>query len=97
MSIHRISAALFRSSYYTLRRVKLVTSRASVIKTTMTRGQTRGYESVSIFVSFSYVTREDERKELEKRRRSYRRSEESTEDVEFDELNLSVYMQYQLC
>ena len=63
----------------------------------MTRGQTRGYEYVSIFVSFSYVTREDERKELEKRWRSYRRSEESTEDVEFDELNLSVYMQYQLC
>ena len=64
----------------------------------MTRGQTRGYEYVSIFVSFSYVTREDERKELEKRRRSYRCSEESTEEVEFDELNLSVYMQYyQLC
>ena len=57
----------------------------------MTRRQRRGYEYVSIFLSFCYVRREDERKELEKRRRSYRRSEESTEEVGFDEVDLSDY------
>ena len=55
----------------------------------MTRRQRRGYEYVSVFISFFYVRREDERKEMEQRRRINRRNEEDTEEVGFDELLLS--------
>ena len=69
------------SSGVPITNIKLVTPSSSAIQRTKTRQQRMGCEYVSVFISFSYVNREDEQRAIEQRGRS----------TQFDGLDISDY------
>ena len=61
--------------------IKLVTPSLSQKQRTQTRKQKGGYEYISVFVSFTYVSKEDEQLEFAKRKRSLPQKEHDDMDI----------------